>query len=251
MSKASAPTVAIVDYGMGNLFSVKHACEHTGLAAEITSSRQAVLDADAVILPGVGAFGDAMATLREFDLVSALQEVATAGKPLVGICLGMQLLMEESFEFGRHAGLGIIPGTVIRFENPGGAQRVLKVPQVCWNRLYRVAGPDPWAGTLLQGLPDGVFMYFVHSFYVQPEHPEVAVATTRYGSIEFCSALSFGNIFACQCHPERSGPQGLQVYRHLAALLAGTSKLLKEHVHDLQKDFRPAVTNSAPRNKIL
>jgi glutamine amidotransferase len=212
--------VAIVDYGMGNLFSVKHACEHAGLHAFITSSGQEILDADAVILPGVGAFGDAMEMLRQLDLVGTLQVVATLSKPLVGICLGMQLLMSESFEFGRHTGLGIIPGTVVYLGDPLGPDEVLKVPHVCWNRMCRTEGiDDPWAGSLLDGLPDGVFMYFVHSFHVKPEARGMAIATTRYGDVEFCSALRYRNIFACQCHPERSGPLGLKVYRNLASIL--------------------------------
>ncbi len=211
------PKVAIVDYGMGNLFSVKQACAHAGLDGFITSSRQDVLDADAVILPGIGAFADAMATLRQLDLVTAIQQVAESEKPLVGICLGMQLLMSESFEFGRHTGLGIIPGQVLRFENSTESSIPIKVPQVCWNRIYRTETEnDPWQDSLLQGLPNGVHMYFVHSFYVKPEDSAVSIATTRYGNNEFCSALRANNIFACQCHPERSGPHGLSVYKNLA-----------------------------------
>lgn len=221
MSSSKPLNVAIIDYGMGNLFSVKHACEHVGLSAVITSTRSEILDADAVILPGIGAFGDAMATLRQLDLIGVLQEIAiSTSKPLVGICLGMQLLMTESFEFGRHAGLGIIPGTVTHLEHPTGPNGALKVPHVCWNQLYRTeSSDDPWAGSLLDGLPNGFFMYFVHSFYVQPQEPNLAIAETRYGHIRFCSALRYRNVFACQCHPERSGPQGLQVYRNLSTIL--------------------------------
>jgi glutamine amidotransferase len=225
MPDTNGPKVAIVDYGMGNLFSVKHACEHVGLHASITTSRQQVLDADAVILPGVGAFGDAMDTLQQLDLVTALQQVAASSKPLVGICLGMQLLMTESFEFGRHAGLGIIPGRVVRFDNPIGPHGTLKVPQFGWNQMYRTeSANDPWAGSLLDGLPNGVFIYFVHSFYVQLEVQKMEIATTHYGNIEFCSALGYRNIFACQGHPERSGPYGLKVYRNLASLLKNQSE---------------------------
>lgn len=217
--------MAIVDYGMGNLFSVKRACEHVGLQVSITSSRHEVRDANAVILPGVGAFGDAMETLRRLALVSALQEAADSSKPLVGVCLGMQLLMTESFEFGRHAGLGIIGGKVVPFENLLGPKGGQKVPQVCWNQMYRTkVTEDPWAASPMHGLPNGVFMYFNHSFYVRPEDAEVAVATTRYGSTEFCSALQVRNIFAIQCHPERSGPEGLRVFRNLASMLRATQK---------------------------
>lgn len=212
--------VAIVDYGMGNLFSLKNACEHVGLNAMITSSQHDIVGADAVILPGVGAFGNAMATLRRLDLINVLVDLAASKKPFLGICLGMQLLMTESLEFGRHAGLGIIPGTVVRFEKPMGIQGALKVPQVCWNRMFKVEGiDDPWSGSLLEGLPQGVFMYFVHSYYVRLEERKIGIALTRYGKIEFCSALRYGNIFACQSHPERSGPQGLRIYSNFVAAL--------------------------------
>ena len=217
---SESPNVAIVDYGMGNLFSVKHACEKEGLRAEITHARSDVLAADAVILPGVGAFGNAMETLHRLDLVTALREVAQSSKPLLGICLGMQLLMTESFEFGRNAGLGILPGTVVRLDQPRSPKGLLKVPEVGWNQLHQPAGATKrWAGTLLEGLQDGVYMYFVHSYVVRPERADVVCAVTRYGDQEFCSALSSGNIFACQCHPERSGHDGLKVYRNLSVLL--------------------------------
>jgi len=221
MRESTKPCVAIVDYGMGNLFSVKHACEHAGLVGRITNSSADVLNADAVILPGVGAFGDAMETLSRLDLVAALKEFARSSKPLVGICLGQQLLMTESYEFGHHAGLGFLPGSVVRFEDPRWAHGKLKVPQVCWNQMFRsgAGDNDPWAGTLLEGLPDGVYMYFVHSYYVRTADPTICVAKTRYGHIEFCSALSYRNIFALQCHPERSASHGLQIYRNLAARL--------------------------------
>jgi glutamine amidotransferase len=223
MLDARAPKVAIVDYGLGNLFSVQRACEHVGLQAFITSSPHQILKADAVILPGVGAFGDAMASMHRLDLINVLYDAAASPKPFIGICLGMQLLMTESFEFGHHAGLGLIPGTVVRFEDHRGPKGVLKVPQVCWNRLYKSqSAQDPWAGSFLEGLPNGSFMYFVHSFYTKPENPEVQVAITRYGSIEFCSALRLRNIFACQFHPERSGPMGLAIYRNLASILRKT-----------------------------
>ncbi len=210
------PRVAIVDYGLGNLFSVQRACESVGLHSAITPDKYDTLTADAVILPGVGAFGDAMQSLRELDLVSALRQVAVSGKPLVGICLGMQLLMSESFEFGRHEGLGLIPGSVVPLGEPRENGRRLKVPQVGWNRVRPAAG---WEKTLLEGVAADEFMYFVHSFIVRPADASVAVATTRYGDVEFCAALRARNIFGCQFHPERSGAQGLRMYRNLAAML--------------------------------
>ena len=234
MIRASSAQVAIVDCGMGNLFSVKQACEQVGLSASITSLPYEVLGADAVILPGVGAFGDAMETLATLDLVSAIREISVSGKPLVGICLGMQLLMSGSHEFGWHDGLGIIDGEVVRLEESVDGVRNLKVPQVGWNRIHTVhphtvrdEGPSdttPWQGTPLERLPDGEFMYFVHSFYPRPVDASIVLSTTRYGSIEFCSSLRRGNVFACQFHPERSGLQGLCLYRNLAKSIT-SSKL--------------------------
>lgn len=221
MTQTAQARVAIIDFSLGNLFSVQQACEYAGLQAHITSARKDIESADAVILPGVGAFGDAMATLRKLDLVELLRDIAASDTPMVGICLGVQLLMTESYEFGRHQGLGIISGPVVRFDNPQENGKILKVPQVGWNRIYRGKGnrkeaADPWADTPLAGLAEGECMYFVHSFIVQPEDPEVILTTTRYGHIEFCSGLRTGNIFACQFHPERSGSQGLRIYRNLA-----------------------------------
>ena len=207
--------VAIVDYGMGNLFSVQQACQQVGMQATITPDAREVREADAVILPGVGAFGEAMATLRQLGLAEALQEVAGAGKPVLGICLGMQLLMTDSDEFGRHKGLDLIKGDVVRFEAPSTGSRILKVPQIGWNRVFQT-GRDAWEQSYLHGLKDGECMYFVHSYYVKPVDPQVVLATSRYGHIEFCSALRQDNVTACQFHPERSGPPGLRIYRNLA-----------------------------------
>ena len=206
--------VAIVDYRLGNLFSVKHACEYAGMQASITSSRDEILNADAVLLPGVGAFGDSMETLRSLDLVSVLRDVVDSGKSLIGICLGIQLLMTESYEFGQHKGLGIIEGTVKRFDEPEENGRMLKVPQVGWNRI---CATRDWHGTLLDGVADNEYMYFVHSFTVQPQNRDVMLSFTRYGDSEFCSSMQYRNVFACQFHPERSGVKGLKVYQNLAA----------------------------------
>ena len=207
-----AARVAIVDYGMGNLFSVQQACAQAGLRAAVCGDPAGLLEADAVILPGVGAFGDAMAELVRRDLVGPLREAVASGKPVLGICLGMQLLMAESHEFGRHNGLNLIEGDVVRLTGS-------KVPQVGWNRIRR-ADQASWDGTLLAGVPDGALLYFVHSFYVRPVEAGLALSTTRYGPVEFCSSLRRDNVFACQFHPERSGPAGLALYRNFAAQCA-------------------------------
>ena len=222
MSTLAAPrvTAAVVDYGLGNLFSVRQACEHAGMEVVVTACGDVLLASDVVILPGVGAFGDAMATLRRLDLVHVLRDIAVSDKPLIGICLGIQLLMSESHEFGVHRGLGVIEGGVVRLAAARQGARDIKVPQVQWNRIFRPDDGrppgDPWAATPLAGVADGQFMYFAHSYHVQPTDPAVTVSVSRYGDVEFCSALRRRNVFASQFHPERSGMPGLQVYRNIA-----------------------------------
>ena len=234
MSSPPSPQVVIVDYRMGNLFSVKQACEQVGLRVAITSSRAEILAADGVILPGVGAFAVAMETLNQLDLVSVLRDYAGSGRPLFGICLGMQLLMSESHEFGAHRGLDIIEGEVVRLEEAEEGALKLKIPQVGWNRIHVACHsgmgsnydgvPPPWQETLLEGLSDGEYMYFVHSFYPKPVDQAGVLSVTRYGPVEFCSSFSYGNVAACQFHPERSGPQGLRVYLRLAQWLVASGK---------------------------
>lgn len=213
MTNTGKCKISIIDYGMGNLFSVKNACLAVGMDAVITSSAKEIIDADGVILPGVGAFGDAMNNLRQLDLVDVILEVASTSKPLIGICLGMQLLMTKSSEFGEHKGLGIITGTVEPIKPDIGKGNGLKVPHVCWSSVYMAPDKkDPWAGTILEGQQDKVYMYFVHSLYAKPESKESVISYSRYGSLEFCSAIKQGNVFTSQFHPERSGLDGLAVY---------------------------------------
>ncbi|MFQ5425393.1 MAG: imidazole glycerol phosphate synthase subunit HisH [Phycisphaerae bacterium] len=223
-----SPTVVIVDHGAGNLSSVRFACEAVGLRATISASASALPSADAVILPGVGAFGRAMAALEERGLVEPLRAFAAGGRPLWGICLGMQLLMEESEEFGRHRGLGLVPGRVVGFARRGDGSHPAKVPHIGWNRIVAPgSAPSAWAGTPLAGLPDGTCMYFVHSFCVKPAVSATTLSVTEYAGVRFCSSLQQGSIFGCQFHPERSGRAGLAVYRRLASLL-GVSGLDRE-----------------------
>lgn len=218
--------VVIVDYGLGNLFSVQHACEYVGIHAEITSERKKILDADGVILPGVGAFQDAMAALQRRDLIAVLKEAAAADKPLMGICLGLQLLMEESNEFGPHKGLSILKGNVVRFESPRENNRLLKVPQIGWNQIYSAR---PWTGTPLEGQNEGECMYFVHSFIAQPSDSGVILSKSQYGHIQFCSSVARGNLFACQFHPEKSGPAGLKIYENFSAICSRKAKETVKH----------------------
>jgi glutamine amidotransferase len=211
--------VAIVDYGLGNLHNVERACQTVGMAAKITSSPEEVLRAPAAILPGVGAFGDAIAALRSSGVAEALRELVESGRPLFGICLGFQLLMTESFEFGRHRGLGFIPGSVVRLPNPADAGGGYKVPHVGWNRVWK-KNADGTTGsgsrTLLDAVADGEYMYFVHSFVVVPSEANAIASTTHYGGVEFCSSGGRGSVFGCQYHPERSGVEGLKLYARFA-----------------------------------
>lgn len=205
-------TMAIIDYGLGNLFSIKHACEHVGMQAIISASADEISAADGVILPGVGAFADAMDSLASLNLDTLIKELAAAEKPLIGVCLGMQLFMTDSNEFGACGGLDLIHGRVRRFENPRENGVNLKVPQIGWNRIIRKTG---WDGTPLDGLADQEFMYFVHSFCCYPDDPAVWLAETNYGSEVFCASLLQGNIFGCQFHPERSAAAGLKIYENI------------------------------------
>ncbi len=229
MSDERLPRVAIIDYGLGNLFSVKQACEQAEMHGIITSDRREILTADAAILPGVGAFGDAMETLTRLDLVGVLRDVVASQKPLVGICLGLQLLMSVSHEFGYHRGLGVVDGEVLSLREALGSASKVKVPHIGWSCIHAV-GVDistnvdaSWSGSPLHGLRDGEFMYFVHSFYAKPSDPSAVLSVTRLGPVEFCSSLRRGNVFGCQFHPERSGSQGLRVYRNLAAMINQSS----------------------------
>ncbi|QJB56578.1 imidazole glycerol phosphate synthase subunit HisH [Pseudodesulfovibrio sp. zrk46] len=210
--------VAIIDYGVGNLFSIKHACTYVGLNAGVTNDKQELLNAKVVILPGVGAFGDAMQALKKLDLVEPIHDIVAKGTRLLGICLGQQLLFDESEEFGSHPGLGLIPGVVKYFPVQEIDGRTYKVPQVGWNTIEPPSGGsvESWNSTLLEGVKPGVEMYFVHSCYVAPENPETVLTESQYGDVRFCSACSSGNVTAFQFHPERSGEVGISIYKNLA-----------------------------------
>jgi len=223
--------VAVVDYELGNLESIRNAFAEVGVEAVVTSDPSELEAARAVVLPGVGAFGDAMQALHRGGLVSVLRDVAASGKPLVGICLGMQLLLSESEEFGRHQGLGVVPGRVRRFASPHRSPEGLydggyKVPLVGWNRVRPPAGAAAdahWQGSPLAGIELGVHMYFMHSYFAEPEQSEVVLCTSEHAGIEYCSALRAGNVVAFQFHPERSGERGLAIYRNLAQAIAGSA----------------------------
>jgi len=222
----SQVNVVIIDYGMGNLFSVKLACEKVGLVAEISSSAKEIINADGIILPGVGAFGDAMDNLRRLDLISPIRDYIKTAKPFMGICLGMQLLLTESEEFGLHKGLDIIPGRVIRFPEKNKDKEIIKVPQVGWNQISQVKGMDEnkWLELPLKGIADGEYMYFVHSYYAVLANNESLLSVTNYGGITYASSLQKGQIFASQFHPEKSGNKGLHIYKNWSNIVRRTKE---------------------------
>jgi glutamine amidotransferase len=218
MRNKSSLKISIIDYRMSNLFSVQQACENVGLSAIITSEKKDILDADGIILPGVGAFGEAMLNLGELDLIEPLKDYIKSGKPFFGVCLGMQLLMSESDEFGIHRGLDIIKGRVIKFSGNSKEGMKIKVPQIGLNQIWRPEHAQ-WDSTPLQGIANGEFMYFVHSYYVLPDNMGDALSITGYEGFNYCSSLMRDNIFAAQFHPEKSAGNGLEIYRNWAVHL--------------------------------
>ncbi|MDI3534718.1 MAG: imidazole glycerol-phosphate synthase subunit HisH [Thermosediminibacterales bacterium] len=199
--------IAIIDYGVGNLRSVEKAFEKVGVEAKITTSPEMINKACGLVLPGVGAFGDAMQNLHKSGLVPTLLKNIEDGKPLLGICLGLQLLFSYSEEGGLFEGLNVIPGRVIRFKGN------VKVPQVGWNQIKKKKD-----SLLLKGIEDGENFYFVHSYYVVPDEKECILATTEY-SVEFPSVVGKGLIFGIQFHPEKSSDKGLRILKNFGELV--------------------------------
>lgn len=200
--------VAIIDYDAGNIKSVKKALHYLGEEAVITRDRDTILGADRVILPGVGAFGDAMEKLRTYELDKVIQEVVAQNTPFLGICLGLQLLFESSEESEGVEGLGILKGKVVRLPEESD----LKIPHIGWNSLKY---PNP--GRLFTGIAEDSYVYFVHSYYLQAKDPSIVTATTEYGTLIHAS-VEQGNVFACQFHPEKSSEVGMQILKNFLTI---------------------------------
>jgi len=206
--------INIIDYEMGNLRSVEKAFEKLDFAARVSADPQDIASADKVVLPGVGAFRDCIGNLRDGGFVEPLLAHVAAGKLLLGICVGMQMLFDESEEFGRHRGLGLIPGKVVRFPSgmiENGEQ--LKVPHMGWNNIS-IQQPSP----LFAGIEDDSFVYFVHSYYCAAENPDDVAASCNYGKVQFCASVWHDNILATQFHPEKSQEIGLRIFKNFGEM---------------------------------
>lgn len=207
-------TVTVVDYGLGNLFSVERAIRHVGANAIITDNPNIISAADYLILPGVGAFGQGISNLQEKGFIEPIKGFALSGRPFLGICLGMQLLMAFSEELGIHKGLNLIEGKVVRFP----VNTHCKVPQIGWNEMESPGSDVTWKDTILNGIRSENSVYFIHSYVVVPDSSHHILATTSYGGYNYCSVIKKDSIYGCQFHPEKSGEVGLKILRNFLEL---------------------------------
>jgi glutamine amidotransferase len=206
--------VTVIDYGVGNLLSVSRALEHCGAKVTVTADPQSILSASRLVLPGVGAFADGMAALKANCLDTVVRQVASKGTPLLGICLGMQLLFDESEEFGATTGLGVIPGRVVNIPSITSKGESQKIPHIGWNELVVPDMTRPWQADLLTNVAPGEAVYFVHSFMAAPASNSHRVADCIYGGIQISAVVQRENVVGCQFHPEKSGIVGLTILRN-------------------------------------
>lgn len=209
----SAPEITVIDYGVGNLLSVQRGLEHCGAKVILTAEPEQILGAKRVVLPGVGAFGNAMQALERLGLIAVIRELANQQTPLLGICLGMQLLLEESEEFGITVGLGLIPGRVIPVPTQTLLGEKQKIPHIGWSALHLSSASAGWNGTILQDNHPGEAAYFVHSFMAAPANPAHRIAECVYGGHLVPAVIGRDQITGCQFHPEKSGEVGLKILR--------------------------------------
>lgn len=215
--------VAIIDLGVGNLFSVKQACHEVGLNAKIVNSKEDLQSAKGIIIPGVGAFKSAMDNLDQMGIRSVLIDEIKKGKPIFGICLGMQILFSKSHEHGAQEGLGVIDGEVLPFPKKDNEGKKVAVPLISWRKI-QISNPKEKNNSVYSKFNKEEYMYFVHSYYCQPSNKKITAAASTYADIEYCASIEFENIFATQFHPEKCGKKGLEIYREWA------NSFLKERV---------------------
>jgi glutamine amidotransferase len=209
--------VTVIDYGVGNLHNVCCAFEHCGAEVILATDADRIIRAERLVLPGVGAFADGMHGLQEIGAVDAIRLHARSGRPFLGICLGMQMMLDRSSEFGSTGGLSLLPGEVVPIPALGedGAQH--KIPRIGWEQLLLPEGRADWEKSILQGVTSGQSVYFVHSFMAAPANPQHRLADYDYDGIKVCAAIQNGNLYGCQFHPEKSGEVGLEILRNFVA----------------------------------
>ena len=211
--------IIVIDYGIGNIKSIKNAFEEVGVKVIFSRKEKDILNADGVVLPGVGAFSQGMNNLIKYNLVDIIKKYVKTDKPLLGICLGMQMMLEESEEFGITKGLGLIKGKVIKI--PVDQTKKVKLPHISWNTIE--TKNINWKNTILENIPKNSDMYFVHTFVAKPDNKDEVLSVTEYAGAEFCSSLKKENIYGCQFHPEKSSKQGLTIIKNFI-------KVVKEYI---------------------
>jgi imidazole glycerol-phosphate synthase subunit HisH len=214
----SRPDAVVIDYGMGNLMSVRRGLEYCGASVEITSDPNAILAASKIILPGVGAFSNGMSKLDSLGLSCVIREAVARGRFLLGICLGMQMLLEQSEEFGITRGLGLIPGCVVPIPTKTIDSKAQKIPHIGWNDLVMSHEKGTWDGTILQDAREYSSVYFVHSFMAEPISADYRIADCLYGGLKISAVIGCENIYGCQFHPEKSGEVGLNILKKFLML---------------------------------
>jgi glutamine amidotransferase len=210
--------ISVIDYGVGNLLSVQRGFDNCGAEVNFVSTPAEILAAEKLVLPGVGAFPNAMASLSNLGLVSAIQDFSLTGRPMLAICLGMQLLLDESEEFGKTEGLGIIEGLVTAVPNTDAMGAKQKIPHIGWNELHTRQSKETWQDSILNGLSSGDATYFVHSYMATPKNQENLLAYTPYGATDVPAVITKNYVTGCQFHPEKSGEVGLLILRNFMKL---------------------------------
>ena len=209
-------TITIIDYGCGNILNLVRAINFLGYKVEVTNDKKKILNSSHVILQGVGAFGNAMQQLKKYDLQNTIFEYTKLNKPLFGICLGMQILLTKSYEFGKHEGLGLIKGEVLKISNK--TDKKIKIPHVGWNEIYPNNNEKKWENKILKNLTAGTNFYFVHSYVCFTKNPNSTVAVCNYSNISIPAVVAENNVFGCQFHPEKSGEDGINVIKNFCEI---------------------------------